>query len=145
MTSNIDFIPIPVYKLTNKINEYTYGIDFKSCIAKDEERVTGFIVINDHIIGFLSGFFRNDKWHPSPLEIFAKQSPLREAFESMDVNMKRDVFTVNRLGSLWYTTNGITYVYDVFKKSFIPAENFIKEQVTLPELKKYYLDEECFK
>ena len=142
---NVNFYSFPIYKFNKKVRDYNYDMDFESFLTKDNTRVAGFILYSGGIVGFLSGYQKNGKWLASPVEIFSDQSPLKIAFELISSNKITAIYSINPLGSICYTLNNHTFIFDSFYKKFIKIEDYIQERVTLNTLHNYSIDNDGLK
>jgi hypothetical protein len=136
-TSNISFIDIPVFKFKTEAENYNYGLNLFSFLEKDSSRVNGFIVRNDSILGMVEGFRRSNQWNNHVLDIFEKHDPPYTAYQKLNKEFKKSVYTIVPINFLWYNSGDSTFVTMPFGR-FIPAETLIRNYVTLETIRKYY-------
>jgi len=131
-----NFSCIPVYKLNKEVLKYCYGMAFSKILTIDSTKVSGFFLIKNEAIGFLSGFRKHDKWISEPIEFFSDQSPLKNAYNLLTKNEINSVFLVRPIGfgSICYNVGDQTFIYDPYQREFVHIEGFIKERVTIQTL-----------
>lgn len=138
----IEFKAIPVYKFVKGLKKFNYSMNFPDLINLDTTRVSGFIVRDSLIIGYLSGFQLKGKWFILPLQIFTLEEPLLEAIDHRKLKTSNGLFEFYPfgLGSICYNLNDKTYIFDDHLNKFVFINDYIENRISLDNLIKYYLE-----
>jgi hypothetical protein len=139
-----DFEILPVFRFRKNINHFDYSMKFIDIIEKDTTRVSGLIIQDSVIIGYLSGYKHNNNWFVLPIQAFTNDDGIHGLIINLKSKIQNKLFDFYPFnpssGKLCYSNDDSIFVLNEYINRFMPVNEYIEKRIGLVNLNYYYLE-----